>query len=109
MSSFIEELLEIAAAIIPEADVAEIDPKTKRAIRLSWKTNDDPSRPNKRFQPVVIELRNDFTDLPNHVSSELREEFSSFIRNKRKQFKPRTTDNPEKPHTADYWIFPPED
>jgi len=109
MSAFMQELLEIALEVMPEADNHEILPPPKRAMRLSWKTNDDPDRKNKRFQPVIIELNEFFMqgDLPEHVPTKLREEFAAFVSHKLQQFNPRTTDSPHQSHTADHWIFPP--
>lgn len=110
MSTFIAELMEIAQSVIPEADHADIAPSPTRGFRLSWKTLDDPERPSKRAQPVMVELHPDFMDgrLPQHVTPELRKEFASFIRAKRAAFNPRTTRDRQDSHTADHWIFPPE-
>lgn len=113
MSLFMKELLDVAKDIIPEADIAETE---NNIIRLSWKTNDDPDRPNKRFQPVIIEIHDDFLSplrtssgkLPENISPEIRKEFTSFVRNKRTQFKPRTTKNNQEPHAPDRWVFFPE-
>jgi hypothetical protein len=113
MSLFMEELLDIAKKIIPEADYTEIE---NNIIRLSWKTNDDPKRPNKRLQPVIIEIQNDYltpsginsSKFPDNVSSKIRKEFAAFIRDKRAQFTPRTTKDNQESHTPDYWVFSPE-
>jgi len=108
-----EELRDIAKKIIPEADYADI---INNSIRLSWKTNDDPERPNKRFQPVIIEIQYDRLnpyginsgELPDNVSPEIGKEFAAFVREKRAQFNPRTTKYTEEPHTPENWVFPPE-
>jgi len=112
-TSFMEELFKIAREIITEADVAEIE---NNIIRLSWKTNDDFNRPNKRFQPVIIEIRNDYLEpptvnsskFPEHASPKIRIEFATFIRDKRAQFNPRTTKNNEEFNAPERWIFVPE-
>jgi hypothetical protein len=110
MSTFMQELAAIATRHFPDDADITIDPDTHQRIRVSWKTNDDPSRSSKRVQPIIIELHEDFlniTNPPDHVSPEIGEEFSAFIRKKRAQFKPRTTEEPNQTHTPDKWIFPP--
>lgn len=108
-----QELINIAKEIIPEADI-EME---NNLLRLSWKTNDDPDRPEKRYQPIIIEIHEELLDFilrinsgkfPQHVSPELRKEFSSFLRYKRSQFNPCTTENLNKSHTPEYWVFSPE-
>lgn len=110
MSVFMQELLKIAKDVFPGADQAEILPGPKRALRLSWKTYDDPKRPSKRYQPIIIELRADFMPgaLPEHVSAGLNKEFAAFVRHIRARFKPRTTESKKQAHTPDHWIFPPD-
>ena len=104
----LQKLVEIIKSEIPEADEIEIAKEPRKAIRVSWATNDDESRPNKRFQPVVIKLYKGLK-LPADFGDELCKKFATFIRNKRRNFKPRTTENRQESHTPDYWIFPPED
>jgi len=111
MSSFIEELLEIAKEIIPEADKTSINQATGE-IRLSIKAEHDSNRRSKRFQPIIIQLNDssfNLGKLPDHVGDKLRIKFASFIRNKREQFNPRTTEHRNKSHTPEIWVFPPED
>jgi len=111
MSAFMQELLEIALEVMREVDKHDISPPPERMIRLSWKTNDDPDRPSRRAQPVIIELHEDFMvgrELPEHVPPKIRKQFAAFIRQQRARFKPRTTENPHQSHTVDRWVFPPE-
>ena len=103
----LQKFIEIIKSEIPEADDIEIAEEPRKAIRISWKTNDDDLRPSKRFQPIVIELYKDI-ELPTDFGQKIYEEFAAFIRNKRANFKPRTTENRQKSHTADFWVFPPE-
>lgn len=110
MSAFLRELLEITKTMFPGADQAEILPLPKRALRISWKTHDDPDRPNKRYQPIIIELHPDFlaaAPLPDHVNAAVNREFTAFLSSQRAQFKPRTTESPKHPHTPDHWTFRP--
>jgi len=111
MSSFIEELLEIAKKIIPEADKTSINYKTNE-IKLSCKAERDPLRRHKRLQPIIIQIDIDclpLRQIPDHVGDKMRVEFASFISNKRAQFNPRTTKHRDESHTPEIWIFPPED
>jgi len=109
-----QELLEIAKEVIPEADKPTIK---GNLIRLSWKTNDDRLRKEKRFQPIIIEVQDDFLPpipgiqgfkFPEHVTPKIRVEFITFLRDKRSQFDPRVTENSNQSHTPEYWVFAPE-
>lgn len=110
MSTFLQELLDIALVVMPEVDQHEFAEAPRRGFRLSWKTHDDPHRPSKRVQPIVVELHQDFLDggTPKHVSPEIAEKFASFIRDKRAQFRPKATERAEQTPTPERWTFPPE-
>ncbi len=90
-------------------DTRMIDPK-RYFIRVCWKTRDDLSRPNKRINPIIIELHEDFgsSSFAEYSNDKIRKEFSAFIRNKRKTFEPTTTDNPDQSPRVETWIFPPK-
>lgn len=107
-----QELLDIAKEIIPEADITEIDHNPNQ-IRLSCKAEKNHLRRHKRFQPIIIQLDDDsfpnFGKLPNHVGDKLRVEFTAFIRDKRSQFNPHTTKSSKQGHTPEIWVFSPED
>ena len=110
MQELFSSLMATVKSEFSNADIEKNQVKNEPAISVSWKTLDDPLRPSKRFQPVIIKLHEDFatSELAKRSFSEINKEFTEFIRNKRSQFKPRTTSKPDEPHTADYWIFPPE-
>ena len=110
MKETISRLLEITKIEFHDAAVTRSD--DNQGIKVSWLANDgDESRQHKRFQPVVIKLHTDFltSEFASSPSPVIDEEFTSFIRNKRSQFVPRTTDNKYEGHmTHDLWIFPEE-
>ena len=112
MAELIDQLFEIAKPLFPEADKASIDPlpNGKKGMRFSWKTNDDPLRPSKRFQPVLIVMHEDFhtSAFAQKPAAVIHKEFAAFVRNKRAQFNPRTTSHPGESPTEDVWVFPPD-
>jgi hypothetical protein len=62
-------------------------------FRISWKTNDDQSRPSKRINPIIVLISDEFMEdaientTPN-VLSVISVGFESFIRDKRREYKP---------------------
>ena len=103
-----QQFIDIIKSEMPEVDKIEIAEYPIKAIKLSWKTNDDESRLSKRVHPIVIKSF-DGIDFSSNVGDEICIKFTAFIRNKRANFKPRTTKNTQESHTPEYWIFPPED
>ena len=103
-------LLDIVHQEIPEAEIKPFDYGVEKSIRVSIKAPYDPERPSKRFQPIIITLHEDFvtSEFSKRPFSEIRKKFTSFIKNKRAKFNPRTTQHANEPHTADYWVFPDE-
>ncbi len=103
-------LLYIVRQEIPEAETKLIDDGVEKSIRVSIKAPHDPERPSKKLQPIIIKLHEDFatSEFSKRPFSEIRKKFTSFIKNKRAKFNPRTTQHANEPHTADYWVFPNE-
>lgn len=107
----LSQLLDTVIAELPEeAEVKLSPPGTNPRIRASWKAPCDPLRKSKRFQPIIIQLHEDFSasELAERPFLEINKVFAAFIRKKCDKFIPRTTDSSNESHTADYWIFPPE-
>lgn len=110
-NEILSQLLDTALAELPKTAEVELSPPgTNMRIRASWKAPYDPSRKSKRFQPVIIQLHEDFStsELAERPFLEINKVFAAFIRKKCEEFIPRTTNNPYESPTADYWIFPPE-
>ena len=103
-----QQFIDIIKTEFPEVDDICVSEGTRKAVRISWKTNDDDSRKNKRCQPIIIQLNEDF-DFTGDLGDKLSKEFAAFIRNKRANFKIRTTNDRNETPTPEYWIFPPED
>ena len=98
---------ELQGSILESADVNLLDSGN---ICISCKTFDDANRKSKKFQPIIIKLHKDFptSEFSQRTFLEMSVIFSKFIKNKCVKFVPRTTNNPDEPHTTDFWIFPPE-
>ena len=107
----LSKLLNAVIAELPKNAEVKLSPLgIKPCIRASWKTPHDPLRKSKRFQPIIIQLHEDFrtSELAERPFLEIRKKFASFIRNKCSQFIPHTTDSHHQGHTPEVWIFPPE-
>jgi len=107
----LSQLLDNVKEELPDGTEVKLSQRgNEQIIRVSWKTLDDPLRKSKRFQPIIIQLHEDFStsEFAKRPFLEINKKFTAFIRKKCAEFTPRTTDNSNELHTVDYWIFPPE-
>lgn len=107
MKDTLDVMLAVLKEQFPNADI-QLLPNGRLGFRVSEKTHNDPSRKSKRYQPIIIQLHEDFgtSEFFKRPPSEIQIEFSTFVVNKRSQFDPRETDNLNDSHTPDYWVFP---
>lgn len=101
----------------PDEDISVIPQKFEKvpfhsqAIRVVWKTHDDPRRESKEINPIIIRISNTFLqDVIDDISPDVLRvigiQFATFIRNKRRDFTPSAPDHPEKSPIPEYWEFP---
>lgn len=107
MKDILNSMLKVLEEQFKNADIQPLQ-NSQLGFRVSEKTHDDPMRLSKRYQPIIIHLHKDFgtSEFCKRPLSVIHKEFSAFIVNKRSQFNPRETDDLNKSHVPDYWVFP---
>lgn len=107
MKDILNVMLKVLEEQFKNADIRPM-PNGQFGFHVSEKTNNDPARPSKRYQPIIIQLHEDFgtSEFIKRPLSEIQKEFSAFVVNKRSKFNPRETKNLNDSHTPEYWIFP---
>jgi hypothetical protein len=105
-AEILEELRALVRPLFPEADVKVVD----SAVRVSWRTNDEPARPNKRVQPILISFGEEVMD--NLTRAEVRElperlaeAMVTFVSGKLATFQPRTTSGRHESHVPEEWVY----
>lgn len=85
---------------------SEDTPKLDIRFRVSWHTQDDPTRPSKRSRPIILEIPCDY--LINNGQSNLAKiqiQLASFIEKHRKQFYQNPANFSGNTDSYDEWIF----
>jgi hypothetical protein len=93
MKSSVRHLSNLIMELFPEAD--KIDPKPNLdylCMDISWKTNDDPQRKNKRSKTFRITISQeqieDYENLPSSEKEQFDHKVTEFITNMRSEMVP---------------------
>ncbi len=105
----LSRLIHITKAELPQNAEVELV-EYKKGIECSWPLTDDKKRPHKMTQTILIKLHSSFdtSEFSQNPFDIISEEFTTFIRNKRRQFIPNPAKNNEELPPEELWVFPAE-
>ena len=80
----------------------------KHAIRIRWKTNDDPKRTKKTIDPIIIKIPYEtVTDIQTETDlKRMISKISSYAASKRRNFAPTAPQDINDSVLPQLWVFP---
>lgn len=76
LNQFVEAIHPYVREKLPSSEITlDVD---EMKVRISSPTHQDERRPHQRYQPIIIQIHDDF-DIPSDIDASLRSKIEAFI------------------------------
>lgn len=104
---FYDDLEKIIRDVMPlDAQILRMPTQDRPVFGISWKLNNDPTRPNKRSKSIRISISDEYaTELPSQNYEVACDRISSFLQRKLARFDPDHNEPANVPPPVERWVI----